>query len=203
MAKIEVNLEQAYQEFLKKCKLDESQMDEIQRTERRRMYFGGMIDLFVLINSISEIEDDDEGALVLEEVHQQIAAFGNHKLKYLQMEIKEEIKEEQTAPKKDLKQIAMDLVDGKIFCDRMIREGDGGRMIGAIFLPLMLGAIKSEEDAKDIGMVYEYLSEAGPRSINGYPIFFSCKFLRADEMEKFNEYYEAYHKLKDTFQKIN
>lgn len=81
MAKIEVNLEQAYQEFLKKCKLDESQMDEIQRTERKRMFFGGMGNLFVLMDSISEIEDDDEGALVLEEVHQQIAAFWESQIK--------------------------------------------------------------------------------------------------------------------------
>lgn len=110
---------------------------------------------------------------------------------------------EQIPPKKDLKQIAIDLYDGKIFCDAMISEHDGSRMIGAIFLPLMLGAITSEEDAKDIGMVYEYLSEAGPRSINGYPIFFSCKFLRKNEMEKFHEYYNAYKNLKETFQKLN
>lgn len=77
----DINLEKTYQLFLEQLGLKESDMDEIQRTERKRMFFGGMGNLFVLMDSISEIEDDDEGALVLEEVHQQIAAFWESQIK--------------------------------------------------------------------------------------------------------------------------
>lgn len=37
---------------------------------------------------------------------------------------------------------------------------------------------------KDIGVVWEWLSKAGPRSINGYPIFFSCRLMHREDWEK-------------------
>jgi len=43
-----------------------------------------------------------------------------------------------------------------------------------IFMSLALGALAdmTEEAINDIGLIYEYWDQAGPRSINGYPIFF-------------------------------
>lgn len=34
---------------------------------------------------------------------------------------------------------------------------------------------------RDIGLIYEYLDKAGPRSINGYPIFFSMRIMHRDD----------------------
>jgi hypothetical protein len=48
-----------------------------------------------------------------------------------------------------------------------------------------------------IGMVYEYLSEASPTSVNGQPCFFSCKFLNKEETKRFFVFYEKYMKLKE------
>ncbi len=98
--------------------------------------------------------------------------------------------------KKDLKQIAVDLYDDKIFCDRQLTNQSSMPMV---FLPIALGAFKNEEDVKDIGLIYEYLSEAGPRGINGYPCFFSMRILTIEETKEMFKHYEEYKKLKDSF----
>jgi hypothetical protein len=54
---------------------------------------------------------------------------------------------------------------------------------------------------EEIGMLYEKNSEAGPRSINGYPIFFSCKIVSKEDTKKFLEMYNTYVKLRENFEK--
>lgn len=49
-----------------------------------------------------------------------------------------------------------------------------------------------------IGMVYEYLKNAGPMSINGYPFFMSLRLLNKEDNAKVWEYYEAYKKLRES-----
>lgn len=77
--------------------------------------------------------------------------------------------ESTTQPKtdSDLKKIAVDLYEGKIFTDRHIQ----GSEIQMVFMPIALGAFQnvSEEELKDLGLIYEYLDQAGPRSINNMP----------------------------------
>lgn len=88
---------------------------------------------------------------------------------------------------KDLKQIAKDMYAGKIFCDRQISNA---KDIPMVFMPIMF--MKKEElEKQDIYFIYEYLSEAGPRSINGMPMFTSCYFLNKENFEKMMGYYEA------------
>ena len=103
-------------------------------------------------------------------------------------------------PKTDaeLKQIAMDLYDGKIFSDRHLKNMEDAQMV---FMPIALGAFSNatEEEMKDLGMIYEYLSEAGPRSVNGMPCFMSFQMLTRAESEKTFDHYEAYKKLKEEF----
>lgn len=43
-------------------------------------------------------------------------------------------------------------------------------------MPLALGAA-DKIDADKVGMLYEYMDKAGPRSVNGYPCFFSFRWL--------------------------
>jgi hypothetical protein len=38
---------------------------------------------------------------------------------------------------------------------------------------------------------YEYYDKAGPMAVNGYPTFFSCGFLTADERTKVIEYHKT------------
>jgi hypothetical protein len=98
----------------------------------------------------------------------------------------------------ELKKIATDLYDGKIFCDRNVKNQHD---IGMVFMPLMLGAFSKNtpKQLEEIGMIYEYLDQQGPRSFNGLPMFMSLRVLSMIETVKMFEFYEQYKKLKEEF----
>lgn len=144
----------------------------------------------------------------------------------------------------ELKTLAKDTYDGKVFTSLHIREFEQ-YMVGSIFMPILfLGAPPSKPDfpkptgnirkdrknklnhftvtipkweqeykewedetplrqafLEEIGMIYENISEAGPRSINGYPVFFGCKILSRENTKKFIELYNTYVKLREDFEK--
>ena len=82
----------------------------------------------------------------------------------------------------ELKQLAIDIRAGKVFTDRHVPD-EASSMMSRVFMPLMF---MSEEQIADlmkepIGLIYEYLDNAGPRSINGYPGFFSMRILHRDD----------------------
>jgi hypothetical protein len=89
----------------------------------------------------------------------------------------------------ELKQIAKDMWKGRIFTNRHCKDET---LLGSIFMSLALGGLNNlpDEDVNDIGMVYEYLSEAGPRAINGYPMFMSCRLLSKADTTKVFDYYD-------------
>lgn len=86
---------------------------------------------------------------------------------------------------KELKQIALDLVDGKIFSDRHCRSPEE---IRSSFMVLSFLDEKSRKEMEDFQpeMFYEYLDKAGPRAINGNPMFTSIKMLSKEECKIFN-----------------
>jgi len=86
-------------------------------------------------------------------------------------------------PPDELKTIAIDMRAGQIFCDRNCPNPQD---IGMVFLPLILMDDKMAESIKKDppGLIYEYVKNAGPRSINGMPIFSSCRFLSQDDTLK-------------------
>jgi hypothetical protein len=92
-----------------------------------------------------------------------------------------------------LKEIARDMAMGKIFCDRHIPINQP-QLFSQIFMTFLFLDIGPEtgESMLDIGLVYEYLDKAGPRSVNGFPIFHSCAVLLTDDAKKMWEYYEKY-----------
>jgi hypothetical protein len=55
-----------------------------------------------------------------------------------------------------------------------------------------------ENKLKSIGLIYEYLSEAGPMSVNGKPIFFSARLMNHEDAAKMFEYYEKYKSIRET-----
>jgi len=80
--------------------------------------------------------------------------------------------------KKEINELALDLFKGSIFTSNQIRANDQSLLL-SIFMPLVF--MKKEyidwmQDNK-ISVFYEYWDQAGPRSINGYPIFFSMKMM--------------------------
>lgn len=100
----------------------------------------------------------------------------------------------------EIKKLAVDIAEGKVFTSAQIENVEDYPMI---FLPLILGALKdkSKEDLQKIGLMYEYIDKAMPRSINGYPIFSSFNLLSQEEFKILNAYYVDYIKLKDEFLK--
>ncbi len=88
-------------------------------------------------------------------------------------------------PKNKIKEIARDIHRGLIFTDRHIKTEDE-RLLGGVFTILSLMDNKGREKMmKDPpGMVYEYLSKALPRGVNGYPCFMSMNRLSVDDAVK-------------------
>lgn len=90
-------------------------------------------------------------------------------------------------PKTDdeIKQMALDLRAGRIFTDRDLPKEDA-HLLTSVFI--ILGLLDNEAIAEiknnPPAMIYEYMSEAGPRSVNGYPMFMSMKMLSKEDMPR-------------------
>lgn len=84
----------------------------------------------------------------------------------------------------ELKDLAMAIVKNEVFTNCHL---DTPSDISIVFMPLAFGLNLPEEDLNDVGMVYEYNSKAGPRSVNGYPVFTSLNLLNKADFKKVNE----------------
>ena len=91
----------------------------------------------------------------------------------------------------ELKEIAIGIHAGTIFTDRHIKDTN---MLTSVFMPIIFGAFKEAKDIENVGLIYEHLSEAGPRSVNGYPSFMSMNILDHAEAKRV---FEMYDKLKE------
>jgi len=93
----------------------------------------------------------------------------------------------------ELKQFAVDLFEGKIFTSARIPEAEAATILPSVFMPLFFmdeDLRKDFVESKPV-LVFEYLSKAGPRSINGYPMFTSMQFLNEEEYNKMKITYDA------------
>lgn len=97
----------------------------------------------------------------------------------------------------ELKKLAIDIADGKIFTDRHLRD------INQLSMVFMILALMEENDYNsfihEVGLIYEYMSEAGPMSINGMPIFMSVRRLSIEEAQKVDSFYKEYMSFKEGF----
>lgn len=101
----------------------------------------------------------------------------------------------------ELKQLAADIYENKVFTDRHVHK-EHSHILSMVFIPLILKTYEVEvEQGKEISLIYEYMDKAGPRAINGYPIFLSVNFLTREEHERMNTFYESYKTIKETFLK--
>jgi hypothetical protein len=95
----------------------------------------------------------------------------------------------------ELRKLAVDYVEGKIFTNFHLRQHDQD-LLGMIFMPLILGAASFAQDA---WMVFEYYDQAGPRGVNGYPIFFSVRKIIQKDAPAFRHYVTEYEEMKKKF----
>lgn len=90
-----------------------------------------------------------------------------------------------------LKQLAKDILTGMVFTNNHLPPDDP-MALGIVFMPLVMmnDEQQKEFEAKQPGMVYEYLDKAGPRSMNGLPMFMSFQFITVDEYTKLRTFYD-------------
>ena len=101
----------------------------------------------------------------------------------------------QARPDAELKKIAADIYNGKIFTDRFVNSPSDTLMI---FMPLLFLQGDAHKDFfDDLGMIFEYYSEAGPRGINGYPIFMSARKLSKSDSDRMIVFYDEYKAMQD------
>lgn len=97
---------------------------------------------------------------------------------------------------KILKEVAKDIVNNLVFTDRHIIETHRQQMMPSVFMPLAFMDEAQHKMLKDgnVGMVYEYYNSknASGRSINGYPIFGSLKWMSVTEAGITWEYVKKY-----------
>lgn len=90
----------------------------------------------------------------------------------------------------ELRKFICGVLDGSIFTSAHLHNQD---LLPMVFMPLAIGMFRyhSEEEIKEIltqtGVFYSYMKDAGPRAINGYPMFFSCGLLHIDDWRRARE----------------
>ena len=80
----------------------------------------------------------------------------------------------------DLAAFVIEYCNGKILTSADVRDKN---LISKVFMIISLGGLDemTEEKIKDIGCIWEHISEAGPMSINNYPIFMSCHIMNKND----------------------
>jgi len=89
----------------------------------------------------------------------------------------------------DLKQLALDMHKGLVFTDTQIQQP--ADMLVAVFMPLAFISI-NKKWVDQVGLIYEYLDKAGPRSINGMPTFMSMRIVPRADLPVLIEYVKKY-----------
>jgi hypothetical protein len=100
-----------------------------------------------------------------------------------------------TNTREELKKIAIEVVNGRIFTSLSV---DQDHLLPLVFMPL---ALLSKEDSLKLrnlpvedqpGIFYAPLEKAGPRSINGLPIFWEVSWIVVGQCEEFLELCRKY-----------
>ena len=93
----------------------------------------------------------------------------------------------------------MGIFQGTIFTEAMVRPSDRS-LLRMIFMPLMFSELSPEVrgamEKSPPGLCYARMNSRNmaPRSINGYPIFWSCAFLSKDDTDRVQNKYEEIKK---------
>ena len=97
---------------------------------------------------------------------------------------------------KELKKLAMAMVDGKVFGTWNIKNPD---LVGSVFMPLMFMNEEQIEEHKDTVHYYEYIDKASSIAINGMPIFSSMRKITKEELDIIIPLVEEYENKKKEF----
>jgi hypothetical protein len=101
---------------------------------------------------------------------------------------------------KELKQLAIDISEGKVFGTFHMNEHQMSNM-SCVFMPLVFMKEEQRQELidKKVAHFYEYIDQAGPRSVNGMPCFFSMRNISQDDWSKVVKYIKEYESRVKTF----
>jgi hypothetical protein len=88
-------------------------------------------------------------------------------------------------PDDDLCRFVDDFLSDRIFTSAHLR-GHERENLSLVFMPIAFGYFNryQPESLKQIGIIYENMSAAGPRAINGKPCFTSMRILHVDDWQR-------------------
>ena len=92
-----------------------------------------------------------------------------------------------------LRQLCIDIYAGKVFTDRHCNSPQD---IGMVFMVVGLGGLNNDDEPE---MIYEYLDKAGPRSVNGMPMFMSVNVMNRADFRAWLPMYIEYEKAQQEF----
>lgn len=75
----------------------------------------------------------------------------------------------------ELKAFAVGLAEGRVFTSSHVRNPDDVRSVFMILA--LMRRLPPNDFLEKVGVVWEWIDKAGPRAINGMPMFFSCRFM--------------------------
>lgn len=92
----------------------------------------------------------------------------------------------------EIKQLAIDMRAGKVFTNLNLHDQED---VLLVFPALILLSDEQRQEIIDrkVELIYEYVDKAGPMSINGYPSFFSYRFLSSEETDKLFDMIKRLH----------
>jgi len=158
-----------------------------------------------------KIDNDEKNIVIKSEVYNNLLEQLNNKW------------EHHPHTDEELKDIAKALYHNKIFSN-LHMDTSNSMTIGMVFMPLfMMGSISWPSDESreskvvrllledkevgykkryrkwlnDVGFIYEYYTESMPRSVNGMPIFSSCRFMSKSDAQKMIDLYNKYKEIQD------
>lgn len=98
----------------------------------------------------------------------------------------------------ELVQLAQDVAGGKVFGSWMIAP-EHLIYLERVFVPLQNVAKGQGNLPEDVSVLYEYREKAWPLNVEGYPVFFSMKFLTKGELVKLQAMLRTIQSLKAEF----
>jgi hypothetical protein len=98
----------------------------------------------------------------------------------------------------EIKELAKALYRGEIFTSLQVPE-HSMHLLTSIFMPLAFLDVAQRRQLIENGAYcfYANMSDAGPRAINGFPIFFSLKYLNKEDSLRLLNKYDAIKKALD------
>lgn len=82
----------------------------------------------------------------------------------------------------EIRQFVLNVCDGHVFTSAQCEPA----IIHSIFMPIALGAFEgwTEDECSKVGCIWEHMKEAGPRSINGMPMFMSLRMMHIEDWDR-------------------